>query len=729
MQSEEYRNFHQVPIWHPRCFPYGIGVSAPINGDELGDFSEAIMTSETTPETEAPAQSNAAAAPADLEHVAPAQKNWIEWVVLSALVVVMLAQLWSSVVQLSITSDEVDHLHAAYRYWQCNDFGWNPEHPPLVKIVAGLPLQFMRINDPVANACGAQTSKAEDFVIGHAFLVSNPERMLMAARFAASSLALLLLLTVWFFARKMFGLPVAIIAGVLVAFEPNLLAHGALVTTDVAAALGMVLVIYATYNYVHEPRATRLLPLGLAIGFALCAKHSSILVAVIVPVLLFADAMFYSGGQRSRVLLRYAGALVLVAAVGLLVLWAAYGFRYAARPGNAAIWTPPRLTEAHGLVATRVIPEVERWRVLPEAYLVGLQDVLVESEVGRPAFLLGKLYRHGNWFYFPVVLVIKFTLGMLLMLVLSAISVRYWRRQSRELMFLLVPVVVYLGFSMRSGMNYGVRHVLPVFPFLIIFAAAGSWSFLRQRKWGMAALVALLLLHIASSLHAYPNYICYSNELWGGPANTYRYLANSDTDWGQAQKMARAYINKTRPENCFFLRTYNSKNSDYGIPCGGISELQWNDLQTPYIGTMIVSSSMVDGIGLRGAAIETRRVFKDLKPVAKLGGSALLVYQGTFDLSPLVAAQLLYRARELGEQDQQSVLELAQQAAQLDPSRGDAHAVMCGSYHVLGQDDQAEKECNLALALIRNDPKYGPEQIKYMEQFITGKGLKIYNNQ
>ncbi len=643
----------------------------------------------------------------------------------------MLAQLWSSVVQLSITSDEVDHLHAAYRYWQCNDFGWNPEHPPLVKIVAGLPLQFMRINDPVANACGAQTSKAEDFVIGHAFLVSNPERMLMAARFAASSLALLLLLTVWFFARKMFGLPVAIIAGVLVAFEPNLLAHGALVTTDVAAALGMVLVIYATYNYVHEPRATRLLPLGLAIGFALCAKHSSILVAVIVPVLLFADAMFYSGGQRSRVLLRYAGALVLVAAVGLLVLWAAYGFRYAARPGNAAIWTPPRLTEAHGLVATRVIPEVERWRVLPEAYLVGLQDVLVESEVGRPAFLLGKLYRHGTWFYFPVVLVIKFTLGRLLMLVvLSAISVRYWRRQSRELMFLLVPVVVYLGFSMRSGMNYGVRHVLPVFPFLIIFAAAGTWSFLRQRKWGMAALVALLLLHIASSLHAYPNYICYSNETLGRSGQSLTgILANSDTDWGQAQKMARAYINKTRPENCFFLRTYNSKNSDYGIPCGGISELQWNDLQTPYIGTMIVSSSMVDGIGLRGAAIETRRVFKDLKPVAKLGGSALLVYQGTFDLSPLVAAQLLYRARELGEQDQQRVLELAQQAAQLDPSRGDAHAVMCGSYHVLGQDDQAEKECNLALALIRNDPKYGPEQIKYMEQFITGKGLKIYNNQ
>ncbi len=112
---------------------------------------------------------------------------------LAALVIAMLAQLWTSVVQLSITSDEGDHLHAAYRYWQCNDFGWNPEHPPLVKIVAGLPLQFMKINDPLPHACGAQNTKVVDFLAGHQFVFANPERMLTAARFAVSSFAVLLL--------------------------------------------------------------------------------------------------------------------------------------------------------------------------------------------------------------------------------------------------------------------------------------------------------------------------------------------------------------------------------------------------------------------------------------------------------------------------------------------------------------------------------------------------------
>ena len=116
----------------------------------------------------------------------------------------------------------------------------------------------------------------------------------------------------------MFGLPVAVlIAGVLVAFEPNLLAHGALVTTDVAAALGMALAIYATYHYVREPRATRLLPLGLAVGLALCAKHSSILLAVIVPALLFADAIFYSSASNALALFcAMRGRPVLVAAIG-----------------------------------------------------------------------------------------------------------------------------------------------------------------------------------------------------------------------------------------------------------------------------------------------------------------------------------------------------------------------------------------------------------------------------
>ena len=687
------------------------------------------MTTGTTPETETPAQPDTAAGAADLEHASFTSKNWLEWAILAALAVVMLAQLWTSVVQLSTTSDEIDHLHAAYRYWQCNDFGWNPEHPPLVKIVAGLPLQFMHINDPFPHACGAQNTKVVDFLAGHQFIFSNPERMLTAARFAVSLFAVLLLLGVWFFARKMFGLPVAIISGILIAFEPNILANGALITTDVAATLGFLLVVYALYCYGREPNFSRLLALGLAIGFAFCAKYSTIMVAIIVPTVLAADAIFFGDKERGRRLLRYAGALVAVAAIALTVLWACYGFRYAARPGGAPVWDPPRLVMARGAITTKIIPQLKAGHLLPEAYLAGLQDVLVESEVGRPSFLLGKMYRNSNWFYFPVEASIKFTVPILLMVLISAFSLRFWRSRSRELLFLMGPTLLFLAFCMRSGLNIGIRHLLPILPLLTIFAAAAAWNIARNRRWAMIILTGLLAFQAISSLHAFPNYLSYSNELWGGPNETYRYLSHSDVDWGQAQKMVSAYAKRTHPSNCFYIRSYNNLNSDYGIPCGGISEIQWDQLQTPFTGTLFAGVSAVNGVGFKGVSAEVRRALKDLKPTAKLGGSAVLVYEGTFDVGPIVAVQLVFKARAEGDAgDSQRALDDARKAAALDPLNGDAHVVICASYRALGQMEKAEQECNLGLEIVRKDPQYGPQQVKYLEEFITKNGLKIYSS-
>jgi hypothetical protein len=292
----------------------------------------------------------------------------------------------------------------------------------------------------------------------------------------------------------------------------------------------------------------------------------------------------------------------------------------------------------------------------------------------------------------------------------------------------MLPALIFLAFCMRSGLNIGIRHLLPMLPLLTIFAAAGVWSIACDRKWARIALVALLAFQAISSLHAFPNYLSYANEAWGGPGQTYRYLSHSDVDWGQAQKFVRAYVDKTHPSNCFYIRSYNNLNNDYGISCRGISEIQWDQLESPFTGTLIAGVSAVNGVGFRGVSAEVHRALKDIQPTAKLGGSAVLVYEGTFNVGPITAIQLLFRARQLGDEDPQKILELAQQASKLDPLNGDAHVVMCSSYQLLGQTDKAEQECNAGLALIHKDPQYGPEQIKYLEDFITKKGLKIYSS-
>ena len=112
-----------------------------------------------------------------------------------------------------------------------------------------------------------------------------------------------------------------------------------------------------------------------------------------------------------------------------------------------------------------MIQTAARWHLLPQSYLFGLADVGFTADYSH-SYLLGKVYPHGVWTYFPVAFVIKTTLGLLILLALVPLSLARSRIEHwRELLFLIVPAAIYFGVAMASGMNIGVRHILPVYPF------------------------------------------------------------------------------------------------------------------------------------------------------------------------------------------------------------------------------------------------------------------------
>ena len=648
---------------------------------------------------------------------------------LAALALVLLAQLWSSVRLLSVTWDEVDHLHAGYRYLECGDFGWNPEHPPLAKMVDALPLLVETVRDPVIGGCGFRDDRGQDFRIGHDFLFANRESVLFSARIVASLFALALLCVVWFAALKMFGLPTAIVAGVLLAFEPTVLAHGALVTTDVPAALGFAASVFAFYAWLVKPTRWRCVLAGLVTGIAFALKFSAVLLVPILVVLAICDALLVRDSHQPA-LRRMRGsalALLVIFVVALAVLWTAYGWRYNARPGNADVWTNPRLQEARGSIATRLIPALEEQRLLPEAYLHGLQDVLVESEIGRPSFILGHLYRTGRWFYLPIAAVIKFSLVLLLLAAVACGASRFWRKRTRELLALTLPALIYLAAGTSSGLNSGIRYLLPAVPFLIVFAAAGAWELASHSKTLQAVLVLALALHVASSLHAFPNYISYSNELWGGPASTYKHLSESDVDWGQGMKQAKAYLDRTRPTSCWTIHPYYVTNADYGLGCGESSEAVHQVPPLHYHGTMILSSRVLAGIDRELGGAPLAATFRGRRPIATLGGSALLVYDGDFDLSVVAAYQHFALAKqELGSNRQQAMAD-AEAAAALAPGSAAIHALTCSLARLRGENDRAERECNLAMELTRSDPNASQADADGLANFMQRSGMKIYS--
>ena len=647
--------------------------------------------------------------------------------VLCGLALVLGVQLVAAVRQWSITSDEINHLHAGYRCLTCGDFGWNPEHPPLLKLVAALPLLAMQVNDPAPGACGMANSKAIDFHVGHDFTFANPERMLMAGRAAASLFVFALLALVWFGARKMFGVEAALIAASLLVFDPSMLAHGALVTTDMAATFGFLAAVLALYFYLESRVGFYLIITGVATGIALAVKHSSVLLAPALLALAILDPVFVSSAEKSRArrILENLAAVVIVGLIAVAVLWMTYGVRYAARPNGAETWANESVADSNSMIATRIIPALERAHLLPEAYLKGFQDILVDPEViPRPAFLLGRVYRGGRWFYFPVAALIKFSAVVLIFALAACFSWRFWKKHRRELLFLIAPPAIFLAASCASNINMGIRHILPVLPFLILFGASGTWVLLSRYKNGLAVCAVAVFLHAASSLHAFPNYIADSNEFWGGPSNTYRYLADSNVDWGQSMKEAKAYLDRAQPKSCWMIHAYNDMDSDYGIPCGETSEFKVDEPPQHFSGTVIVTASALAGILNYTGGARTAAMFRNLQPKAKLGGSALFVYEGDFDLSSFVASYHAQQSAGMLAYDARSAMREAQEAVWFDARNHIGHFVMCLAAEALGNPVQAEQECNATLKVLREDPNVLADR-PGIEKYMRSHGMRV----
>ena len=628
-----------------------------------------------------------------------------------ALLGVMAAELAISARHMSQTFDEACHIFAGYRYWKDFDFGINPEHPPLVKLVAGIPLLPMHLHEPPR----IQGSfKAIEFIGARQFLYGNDaDAVLVRARLAAALLALALALTVFLAARAMWGTGPAFLALALLVFEPSLIAHGSLVTTDVGVAFGIFLAVYCFYRLVKQPSVLWLLATGVASGIALASKHSGVL---IFPILLLLGLVEWQlrregspekGSDRKQALTLLAP-LAAIAAIAIVLLWSTYGFRFAARP--AGLNVNPPLAAFVGVshsAGSPLLLAVARWKLLPEAYLYGFADIL-HGEV-TPTYLLGRFYSQAHWWWFPVIFVIKSTLGFLALGVLLILSpLLRSRNHRRELVFLMLPAAVYFAAAMASGITLGVRHILPVYPFLIVLIAAGAWRLAHMRRAWAIAVAALIVLHVASSLRSFPDGIAYANELWGGSANSYRLMADSNVDWGQGLKAMKTYLDRHGIKDCWFA--YFAANavdpSYYGIPCkplpnslNFVNGLPVAPVPSTIDGPMFLSASEVAGPFWGGDAYNPYAEFRGKRPSALIAHS-ILEFDGPFAVPAAAAKAHEAAAVQLVQSGRlEPALAEADTAIILAPNSAGPHAARFVVLTRMQRQAEAQEEYQKALAI------------------------------
>ncbi len=656
------------------------------------------------------------------------------WSVVLALILLICCELFFSTRQESQVFDESAHLFAGFEYWKHADFGVNPEHPPLVKLVAAIPLLPLHLKEPPP--VSIPFFKAQNFVAATQFLYgADADALIMRARITVAFVfALGLAFLVLAAGYEMFDPHTALLALVLLAFEPVLLANGALITTDVGLACLFFATVYTFYRYVKKPSPRRLVVCAISSGLTLVTKHSGALILPILAILAgfeitakWRERKLRDGGtaahSTSRYGLRLCAALSSIALVSYVMLWAFYGFRYSARPAGLQL-VPPLVAYSVELQSTAqktVIAFLAQHHLFPEAYLYGWVDIL-QIPGTRPTFVFGNLYSKGQWFFFPAMLLIKSTITLLILLALVP-AARLWNHRREEL-FLSIPPIFFLLIAIFSNLNLGVRHILPVYPFLIVLAGATGWHLAAHSRIGAAVVAGLVLFAALSSWHAFPSYLAYSNEAFGGPSNTYRVVTDANADWGQSLKWVKKYVDDHHPANCWF--DYNVPFVDpgyYKIKCKPLLSAmgRWgmgpSAVVPPSIsGTILISATEAEGLLWGPDVLNPYEAFKQRTPDALIG-NVVLVYHGTFDV-PLLAAYSRTGSAYglLREQKMAEAVAEAQSAVTLAPDSAEVHAALAQVLMAAGRKKEGQQALMTTIRLARaTHPDFQAQLIRSLE--------------
>jgi hypothetical protein len=531
----------------------------------------------------------------------------------------------------SATFDEGAHLPAGYTYLALGDHRLNPEQPPLVKLAAALPLFALRpelIKDDVSWV------QARQWEFGRRFLYrwNDADRLLFAGRLPVVALASCLVVSLFVVARKRFSRIAAGAAAAFAALSPDVLAHGALVTTDLAFALFFFLAVVAFDRLLERPSPGRTIAAGLLSGAAFASKFSA---PILLPVFLALGvaAVAARRARPARLLVSLAGVLVLA----LAVVWASYGFRPALSPDAAVRAELVQAVDSRPEGALRsAVAFAGRAGIVPEDYARGLLFV-TEHSAARPTFLLGELRDRPFPHYFAVTFLLKTPVPLLLLTALAL--ARAPRLARRDAVLVWLPVAVYLAATATRGLQIGHRHLLPIYPFLFL-AAGEAWAALRGFRAPRGAFVAaaLLLWYAGGTLAQHPHHLAYFNELAGGPGNGWRRLVDSNLDWGQDLKRLAAWL-RENPAPGLKLSYFGSADpAYYGIESEALPG--YTAPHAPRItreirpgDVLAVSATNLQGVylGPEDRALMAR--VRALQPIARVGYS-IFVFRSDFAWPP-----------------------------------------------------------------------------------------------
>lgn len=532
--------------------------------------------------------------------------------------------------QKSAAWDEPIHVADGYASLVQHDYRIDPEHPPFLRMWAALPMATMGaanfdVADIERTPPGTWAWTLYGFCEKFLYIQNDADRLLYAGRFMIVLLGAALGALLFFWAREWLGFWPAVAALAFYTIEPNIAAHAALVTTDFGFACFMFGALYFLWRTCREWRPLNIAGLTVCFALAIISKYSALILGPIVALLIGVAVV-----RRSVTAGKAAGLIALLALASWVAVWAIYGFRYLPSASQAWAYDLQSDTQVQREVPklASVVTWIDRHHLVPNVFSQGFLFGQAKAQV-RPAFLNGEINDRGWWYYFPVAFAIKTPIAMLALIAGGLVLVaRRWRQLGpQDVLFVLLPIAVYLAAAMATRLNIGLRHLLPIYPLLLMLVAAAAKALLDRGRAGVIALAAALAIGVVEFGRNYPDNLAFFNAFVGGPAHGSEYLVDSNLDWGQDLKPLKAWMddNHVPHINLAYFGTayppYYGINATY-LPGSAFFEPGGN-VQLP--GYVAVSATVLRGVYLGEPERAFYRSFASRTPVANIGHS-IFVY-------------------------------------------------------------------------------------------------------
>lgn len=279
-------------------------------------------------------------------------------------------------------------------------------------------------------------------------------------------------------------------------------------------------------------------------------------------------------------------------------------------------------------------------------------------------------------------------------------------------MFLLAPAVDFFIFASSSTFTNSVRHILPVYGFLIALSSAGAVWLCRKFNAFRYALVALLVFNAAAAVRTAPNYLAFANDLWGGYENTHRTLMS---DIGQNMKLVSEYLARENVQDCWIVALVHPEMIRSVQPCRPM----------PSGVRIMISRNVIDPVPpvIEGTIVVTERDVPPLggdeyvpitksEPIAFIGGNTF-VYRGRFEVPLAAAMSRVHRSGFfLRASDVDNAIAEGRQAIGLGPNDPRTHLALGLALARGGQKEEARSELGKASELAKADVRFRNQEVR-----------------